>query len=153
MHVIFDEANFTLPAAHRSSSSQVLVDLGYTADDFTQGTSTMTTCNEVTITDVLIQHLSSKSHILTRGSTQAVGYDVYSPDAYNLQPNSITKIPLDITIQPPSGTYIQLLSRSGLALKGITVLAGVIDPDYRGNITVLLHNNSSTTLPIQAGDT
>ncbi len=88
----------------------------------------------------------------TRESAQAVGYDVYSTDDYTLHPHLITKIPLDISIQPPPGTYIQIMSRSGLALRGITVLAGVIDPDYRGNITVLLHNNSSIPILIKYGD-
>ena len=45
----------------------------------------------------------------------------------------------------PAGTYGRIAPRSGLALKhGIDVGAGVIDPDYRGNVGILLFNFSDT---------
>jgi hypothetical protein len=40
----------------------------------------------------------------------------------------------------------------GLASKGIIVYAGVIDPDYQGDITVLLYNSSNVTHSIKPGD-
>lgn len=88
----------------------------------------------------------------TRGSTLAAGYDVYSTITCTVEPQQITEIPLNISIAPPHGTYIQVLPRSGLARIGITIFAGVIDPDYRGNIIVLLYNVSTKPLPIQCGD-
>ena len=46
----------------------------------------------------------------------------------------------------PHGTYGRIASRSGLALDhGITVRGGVIDPDYRGEIKVILYNESRDT--------
>jgi dUTPase len=36
--------------------------------------------------------------------------------------------------------------------KVIIIYAGVIDPDYRGDINVLLYNNNNKTVPIQTGD-
>lgn len=53
----------------------------------------------------------------------------------------------------PPTHYGRIAPRSGLALKkGIDVLAGVIDPDYRGVIGVLLMNLSGETVVIQNGD-
>ena len=44
---------------------------------------------------------------------------------------------------PPEGYYAQLMSKSGLmVLYELEVKAGVIDPDYIGNIGVVLKNNS-----------
>ena len=44
---------------------------------------------------------------------------------------------------PPEGYYTQLMSKSGLTvLYELEVKAGVIDPDYTGNIGVVLKNNS-----------
>ena len=42
--------------------------------------------------------------------------------------------------------------RSGLALRGITTLAGVIDPGYRGEIRVVVTNLGAAAVEIAAGD-
>ena len=52
----------------------------------------------------------------------------------------------DIAIKVPLGHYGRVTPKSGLTLKHhVTVLAGVIDPDYTGNMGVVLHNLSSDT--------
>jgi dUTP pyrophosphatase len=99
-----------------------------------------------------IQLLSPKAKMPMRATPNTAGFDVYSTVTCALKPNTINKLPLDITIAPPTNTYIQIQSRSSLALKGLIVYAGVIDPDYWGNITVLLHNNSTDTHQINEGD-
>src|SRR3978361_483750 len=53
---------------------------------------------------------------------------------------------------PPNNSYIRLAPRSGLALKGIDVRAGVVDADYRGEIKILLINNSTEDFTIQPVD-
>jgi dUTP pyrophosphatase len=42
--------------------------------------------------------------------------------------------------------------RSGLSLRGLTTLAGVIDPGYRGEIKVVMTNLSAAAVEIKAGD-
>ena len=54
------------------------------------------------------------------------------------------------TLAPP-GTYIRIAPRSGLALKGIDVEAGVVDPDYRGEIMVLMASYVSHSFQIEKG--
>ena len=50
----------------------------------------------------------------------------------------------DIAIKVPMGHYGRVAPKSGLTLKHqVTVLAGVVDPDYTGNVGVVLHNLSS----------
>lgn len=50
--------------------------------------------------------------------------------------------------------YLQLMGRSGLAYRnGIDVLAGVVDESYRGDISFVLFNSSSSvTIYIGVGD-
>ena len=51
-------------------------------------------------------------------------------------------VPLGIAFQIPEGHYGRLAPRSGLAIyRGIGVLAGVIDQDYRGEVFVHLINH------------
>ena len=42
--------------------------------------------------------------------------------------------------------------RSGLALRGITTLAGVIDPGYRGEVKIVVTNLTPAPFEIQPGD-
>ena len=52
----------------------------------------------------------------------------------------------DIAIKVPLGHYGRIAPKSGLTLKHhVTVLAGVVDPNYTGNMGVVLHNLSTDT--------
>ena len=53
----------------------------------------------------------------------------------------------------PIGTYGRIAPRSGLAVKhGIQTGAGVIDPDYTGELKVILFNQGSEKFEIKQGD-
>ena len=80
-----------------------------------------------------------------RSTSESVGYDVFTPIGFTLQPQEQKTIFIDLAITPPEGYYAQLMSKSGLAvLYELEVKAGVIDPDYTGNIGVVLKNNSQS---------
>ena len=90
-----------------------------------------------------VQHLSKSAITPTRGSDDAIGYDLYfdAPSPITIPAGTIMPMPTGIAIQCPKGTYARIAPRSGLTVKNhLTTLAGVIDPDYRGNVTVLLQN-------------
>lgn len=78
----------------------------------------------------------------SRGSADAAGFDLYSIDHYVVFPGQRVVVSTGIGLQKlPSGTYGRIAPRSGLAVKhGLDVLAGVVDPDYRGEIKVVLLN-------------
>jgi dUTP pyrophosphatase len=150
-HVIFDEANITAPADKRSQASTALIELGYTQEDGEPiAVNQLQTTQEPTVAS--IQLLSPLAKIPTRATHGAAGYDAYSTIDTILQPQTITKIPLDITIVPPMGSYVHIMLRSGLASNGVTTYAGVIDPDYRGNITVLLYHSGQQEIRVTKGD-
>ena len=73
--------------------------------------------------------------ITPRHSTPgSVGYDVFTPVNFTLQPQEQKTIFIDLAITPPEGYYTQLMSKSGLTvLYELEIKAGVIDPDYTGN--------------------
>lgn len=65
-----------------------------------------------------------------------------------IEPNARLLIKTGIKVGIPEGYEIQIRSRSGLSLKqGLTVInsPGTIDSDYRGEIGVILINNSNQT--------
>jgi len=76
-----------------------------------------------------------------RATPGAAGYDLFSTDNYVVLPGRRVVVSTGISISFPSGVYGQVCPRSGLAVKhGLDTLAGVIDPDYTGEIKVVLQN-------------
>ena len=60
--------------------------------------------------------------------------------------------PTGLAVAIPAGFYGRVAPRSGLAVKkGLDVLAGVIDSDYRGEICVVLYNTGDETIHLPAG--
>jgi len=88
-----------------------------------------------------------------RGSSGAIGYDLYAVEAHGLEPGDRELVSTGISIEIPPGMYGRIAPRSGWAVKfGVDVGAGVIDPDYRGTIKVLLFNLGKDMFVVQKGD-
>ena len=81
----------------------------------------------------------------SRASVDAAGYDLYSTDHYIIFPGQRVVVSTGVGVQRlPTGTYGRIAPRSGLAVKhGLDTLAGVVDPDYRGEIKVVLLNTDA----------
>ena len=70
-------------------------------------------------------------------------------------PGDRALIPTGFALELSSGFEAQIRPRSGLALKsGVTVLnaPGTVDPDYRGEVSVLLINHGHEPFMIERGD-
>ena len=73
----------------------------------------------------------------------SVGWDLFTLPQFHctIPPGESRLIPLGIAFGFPKGYYGQLFSKSGLAFQhGLYVQGGVLEPDYDGDINVLLHN-------------
>ena len=101
-----------------------------------------------------IKLIYNNSKIPTKGSKQAAGYDLYSLYDYYVYPHEKTVIKTGVVMEIPTGFYGRIEPRSGLAIRnGIDVLAGIIDSDYRGEISVILYNtDKERTFSIKMGD-
>lgn len=87
-----------------------------------------------------------------RGSPGAVGYDLVATSGCVILPGNRGIVPTGLSIELPPGTYGRVAPRSGLAVKsGLDVGAGVIDPDYRGEIKVVLFNFGSEPFMVKPG--
>ncbi len=65
---------------------------------------------------------------------------------------STQAISTGIALEFPTTHGALVEDRSGLALRGLTTLAGVIDPGYRGEIKVVLTNLTAEPVQIVPGD-
>ena len=84
----------------------------------------------------------------TKGTEGAVGYDIYSVQNVVILPGQQLAIPTGFSCSIPAGMYVCIAPRSGLALRGIQVLGGVIDQDYTEEVKVMLLNSGQTTVAI-----
>ena len=101
---------------------------------------------------IRVQRLIEDARIPTRGSKLAAGHNLYSIENLTIHAHSRSLIKTGLAIAVPNGTYGRIAPRSGLATKGISVDAGVIDMDYRGELKVLLVNHGDSDYEIKTGD-
>jgi len=101
-----------------------------------------------------VKKLSDDALVPTRGSDGAVGYDLYSTED-TVVPRQVGRalIGTGIALVLPPGVYGRVAPRSGLAVKYcINVGAGVIDPDYTGEVKVVLFNHGENDFEVKKGD-
>lgn len=94
------------------------------------------------------------------------GWDVRSIESMVIRPGETRAVPTGLAVADYTGKnhdclnspyapeidFIKVEGRSGLALKGIFPVGGIIDPSYRGEIKIILHNGSSNQYVISVGD-
>ena len=103
--------------------------------------------------ELQIVKMSPRAVVPTKATRYSIGLDLYSPDSYLIHPKRWVLIPIQIKLGIPLGYYGRITSKSGLAVKhGMHVDAGVIDPDYTGEIKVLLINDGRNYYQVNQGD-
>ena len=83
------------------------------------------------------------------------GVDLRAAEDFSLKPFERKLVPTGIAIALPRGYAGFVMPRSGLAVKhGISIVntPGLIDSDYRGELTVGLVNHGDVPYTIQPGD-
>ncbi len=90
-------------------------------------------------------------------SEQAAGADLHAwlEAPLTIEPGETAMIPTGLAIALPVGYAGLLYARSGLAARRGLAPAnkvGVIDPDYRGELIVTLHNHGREAQTIQPGE-
>ncbi|PIA18632.1 Deoxyuridine 5'-triphosphate nucleotidohydrolase [Coemansia reversa NRRL 1564] len=96
---------------------------------------------------------STAARLPTRGSQLAAGYDIYASEAAEIPGRSRGVVSTGLKIKIPLDTYARVAPRSGLAVKhGIDTAAGVIDPDYDGEVLVALFNHNDKPFQVKEGD-
>jgi len=91
-----------------------------------------------------------------RATEHAAGYDVRSSEeSVTLEPGEIRLVSTGLVMELPEGMECQVRPRSGLALKhGVTLpnSPGTIDPDYRGELRVIMQNLGPDAVTLERGE-
>jgi dUTP pyrophosphatase len=108
-------------------------------------------CTNPELRHLSFKRLDSRATLPTRGSTQAAGLDIFSIEDVAIEPKQRALARTGLAVAIPEGYYGRVAPRSGLATqKGLDVLAGVIDSDYRGEVRCLLYNAGDETIHLPA---
>ena len=83
----------------------------------------------------------------------AAGYDLVTSQQLRIHPGEQVMVPTGYAWEIPEDYCGRISSRSGLARRyRLTVNAGLIDSDYRGEVCVLLENRGNKTFHAEAGE-
>jgi len=111
---------------------------------------------------LLVKKLHPDAKLPTKHYDDDIGWDLYAfclndsarPRSAIISQNGTRKIITNIAVCPPPGYGVFIYSRSGLAGRGVVVAnaPGVVDPGYRGDVSVLLHNGGHESCYIKHED-
>jgi dUTP pyrophosphatase len=99
--------------------------------------------------------MDHRARIPIRANPSDIGWDVYAfcltesgrETSRQIPRYAAVAIDTKLVVRPPPGCFIQCCSRSGWALQGVFVAnaPGIIDPEYVGELKVILYNGSAET--------
>lgn len=106
---------------------------------------------------IKIKKINKEAKIPTHGSEYSAGYDLYAciPTETIVKPFSTLEVGTGLAIALPEGTFGAIYARSGLATREHLRPAncvGIIDSDYRGEIKIIIHNDSEEIQKITPGE-
>lgn len=98
-----------------------------------------------------VKRLLPEAILPTRAHDTDAGYDLYARKEAVVTFGHITRVPTGVAVEIPGGCAGLIWPRSGHARKaGVDVLAGVVDPGYRGEVVVLLTKTTPGLLELPA---
>jgi dUTP diphosphatase len=110
---------------------------------------------EVAVEELDVKLLRPSARAPERSREGDAGYDLRCLEGFVLAPGERMLVATGVAIAWPDGGAGLVLPRSGLAIRhGVTTLnaPGLIDPTYRGELKVILHNAGAEPYEAHAGD-
>ena len=97
-----------------------------------------------------VKLVNEYAQLPTRGSKDAAGLDLYCPFHIKVPADSQKKIPLGIAVEIPKGHMGLLVPRSSMSKTTLRCAnsIGVIDADYRGELSIAYENVSCSDYTI-----
>lgn len=103
--------------------------------------------------ELKIKKLDSAAKLPSFAHDDDAGLDLFSLKDWVVKPDGqIYKIDTGVAFEIPAGFVGLIWDKSGISLRGIKTVGGVIDSGYRGDITVGVVNFGKEDYVINAGD-
>jgi dUTP pyrophosphatase len=101
--------------------------------------------------ELKVKRIHPEAKLPVYGHSGDAGLDLFSVVDRDLAPGEVFAVPTGIQIAVPAGHVGLVWDKSGISLKGVHRLAGVIDAGYRGEVQVVMINLGAALFPLRAG--
>ena len=116
--------------------------------------------------DIKVKKINPNAVVPKYAHSTDTGFDLYTSEDVLLCPHSTGIAKTGLAFELPSGWGIMLRNRSGITVKGcpvsspdtnskfnvpVTVFMGTLDEDYRGEVGIMVRNESEHTIVIPKG--
>jgi dUTP pyrophosphatase len=98
-----------------------------------------------------VKRIHPEAKLPVYGHPGDAGLDLFSVVERDLLPGEVFAVPTGIQIAVPAGHVGLVWDKSGISLKGVHRLAGVIDAGYRGEVQVVMINLSPAPFALKKG--
>ncbi len=100
-----------------------------------------------------VKLLSDKAFVPTRAHETDAGLDFYATEDVEIHLNRLGLVYTNVAIALPKQTVGLMLDRGSMSKNGLTVVGGVFDEEYRGEVIIGLANVANTVgYTIKRGD-
>lgn len=76
------------------------------------------------------------------------GIDIFQPESFSIEPFETKTVSLKLGVAIPEGFAGMLVPRSSIAAKGLIIQTSIIDPDYTGEIHLIVTNCSNNVVNV-----
>jgi dUTP pyrophosphatase len=101
--------------------------------------------------ELRVKRIHPEAKLPVYGHPGDAGLDLFAVVDRSLAPGEVFAVPTGIQVAIPAGHVGLIWDKSGISLKRVHRLAGVVDAGYRGEVQVVMINLGSEPFPIKKG--
>ena len=101
--------------------------------------------------ELKVKRIHPEATLPVYGHPGDAGLDLFSVVDRDLAPGEVFAVPTGIQIAVPAGHVGLVWDKSGISLKSVHRLAGVVDAGYRGEVQVVMINLGAAPFSIRKG--
>ncbi len=101
--------------------------------------------------ELRVKRIHPEAKVPVYGHPGDAGMDLFSVVDHELAPGAVFAVPTGIQVAIPAGFVGLIWDKSGISLKGVHRLAGVVDAGYRGEVRVVMINLGREPFAIKRG--
>ena len=101
--------------------------------------------------ELKVKRINPEAKLPVYGHPGDAGLDLFSVADRDLAPGDVFAVPTGVQVAVPAGHVGLVWDKSGISLKSVHRLAGVIDAGYRGEVQVVLINLGAAPFAVRKG--